>query len=207
MVTEGIAQQFQHICSIQYGVVLGCTLGWVPLLLTRRGFGSIFVRLGARFLLWSLVPWGLSLLPVLRPGVLLAPIGCIFVWVPAALGLPQFPPRSVVPWASAWPLVAFAPLGCSRSRLTYRYKLCKNLDERPIGFTAYRFLTLAAAWVSAPSLRVTCFTKFTVAEHFFAKPSVAHTVQKVWQRSVTKVAKHVVAASSYTTTYSQGVRM
>ena len=47
---------------------------WVALLLTRRGFGSIFVRLGARFLLWSLVPWGLSLLPVLRPGVPLAPI-------------------------------------------------------------------------------------------------------------------------------------
>ena len=30
--------------------------------------------------------------------------------------------------------------------------------ECPIGFTAYRFLTLAAAWVSAPTLWVTCLT-------------------------------------------------
>ena len=133
---------------------MGCILGWVPLLLTRRGFGSIFARLGARFLLWSLVPWGLSLLPVLRPGVLLAPIGCIFVWVPAVLGLPCFwllsPPRSVVPWASAWPLVVFAPLGCSRSRLSSRHKLCINLDECPIGSTAYRFLALAVAVGKCP---------------------------------------------------------
>ena len=41
--------------------------------LRARGTGSIFARLGARLLLWSLVPWGLSLLPVLRPGVPLAP--------------------------------------------------------------------------------------------------------------------------------------
>ena len=65
---EGSSQIYSN--SVQF---LGCTLGWVALLLTRRGFGSIFVRLGARFLLWSLVPWGLSLLPVLRPGVPLAP--------------------------------------------------------------------------------------------------------------------------------------
>ena len=161
-----LADDFQNYSSVvEFWVAL-----WVALLLARRSFSFVFVRLGPLFLLWSLVPWGLSLLPTPRPGVPLAPLVAFLFGFWPLWGCPALAPLlSPVLWspgASVWPWVAFAPLGYPRSRLSYRHKLCR-LDECPIGFTAYRFLTL----VSAPSSRVTCFTladKITVAKQFFA---------------------------------------
>ena len=83
-----------------------------------------------------------------------------------------------LPWA---PLPCPSPsfLGCFFGDLSALYILHYMIHyECPIGFTAYRFLTLAAAWVSDPTLGDLHHVQFASRSRMY-----------VWQRSVTIVAK------------------
>ena len=107
---------------------------WVALLLARRGFGSIFVRLGARFLFWSLVPWELSLLPVLRPGVPLAPWVALLVGFWPLWGCPAFGSSALPVLWSLGPLLAFGCF-CSLGLLPVAAELSAQNSTKNLNLT------------------------------------------------------------------------
>ena len=106
------------------------------------GLGSTFVnapRLWFHFCPpWGPVPFmvagalGAFSAPGSQAWSLSGPLGCIFDWVPAALGLPCLwllsSSRSVVPWAYVWPLVVFGSWVAPGRVQVYRHKVTKFLS-------------------------------------------------------------------------------